>query len=57
MVTVTGVVSDVDWFNNTFENKGQTAGLIVADNGKELMILTEKETVEQAETVSYTHLV
>ena len=34
MVTVTGVVSDVDWFNNTFENKGQTAGLIVADNGK-----------------------
>ena len=49
MVTVTGVVSDVDWFNNTYENKGQTAGLIVADNGKELMILTEKETVEQAE--------
>ena len=46
MVTVTGVVSDVDWFNNTYENKGQTAGLIVADNGKELMILTEKETVD-----------
>ena len=54
MVTVTGVVSDVDWFNNTFENKGQTAGLIVADNGKELMILTEKETVEQAEKVHVT---
>lgn len=30
MVTVTGVVSDVDWLNNTYENKGQTAGLIVA---------------------------
>ena len=54
MVTVTGVVSDVDWFNNTYENKGQTAGLIVADNGKELMILTEKETVEQAEKVHVT---
>lgn len=54
MVTVTGVVSDVDWFNNTYENKGQTAGLIVADNGKELMMLTEKETVEQAEKVHVT---
>ncbi len=32
MVTVTGVVSDVDWFDNTYENQGQTAGLIVADN-------------------------
>ena len=53
-LTVTGVVSDVDWFNNTYENKGQTAGLIVADNGKELMILTEKETVEQAEKVHVT---
>ena len=39
MVTVTGVVSDVDWFDNTYENQGQTAGLIVADNGKELLIL------------------
>ena len=38
MVTVTGVVSDVDWFDNTYENQGQTAGLIVADNGKELLI-------------------
>lgn len=54
MVTVTGVVSDVDWFNNTYENKGQTAGLIFADNGKELMILTEKEMVEQAEKVHVT---
>ena len=54
MVTVTGVVSDVDWLNNTYENKGQTAGLIVADNGKELMILTEKEIVEQAEKVHVT---
>ena len=41
MVTVTGVVSDVDWFDNTYENQGQTAGLIVADNGKELLILVD----------------
>lgn len=51
MVTVTGVTSDVDWFNNTYESKGQTSGLIVADNGKKLLILVDKETVEEAESI------
>lgn len=49
MVTVTGVVSDVDWFDNTYENQGQTAGLIVADNGKELLILVDDAAIRQAE--------
>ena len=49
MVTVTGVVSDVDWFDNTYENQGQTAGLIVADNGKELLILVDDAAISQAE--------
>ena len=49
MVTVTGVVSDVDWFDNTYENQGQTAGLIVADNGKELLILVDAAAISQAE--------
>lgn len=49
MVTVTGVVSDVDWFDNTYENQGQTAGLIVADNGKELLILVDAAAIRQAE--------
>ena len=48
MVTVTGVVSDVDWFDNTYENQGQTAGLIVADNGKELLILVDDAAIRQA---------
>ncbi len=49
MVTVIGVTSETDWFNNEYESKGQTAGLIVADNGKELLILTEKKIVDRAE--------
>ena len=32
MVTVTGVVSDVDWFNNTYENTGQTAEMCIRDS-------------------------
>lgn len=54
MVTVTGVVTDMDWFDNTYENRGQASGLIVAENGKELLILTELGAVEQADSVKVT---
>ncbi len=54
LVTVTGVTSDVDWFNNTYESKGQTSGLIMADNGKELLVLADKKTVEEAEVIQVT---
>lgn len=54
IVTVEGVTSDVDLFNDTYENKGQTSGLIVADNGKELLILVNEETVKTAETIRVT---
>lgn len=54
MVTVTGVTSDVDWFNNPYESKGQTSGIILADNGKELLILADKQAVEEAESIQVT---
>lgn len=54
MVTVTGVVTDMDWFDNVYENQGQSSGLIVAENGKELLILTDSSVVDQAETLEVT---
>lgn len=51
LVTVTGVVSDVDWFDNTYENEGQSAGVIVADNGKELLVLVDNRMVQKAESL------
>ncbi len=41
VVTVTTVVNDTDWFDNSYENSNMTAGLIVANNGKDLLILAE----------------
>ena len=38
MVTVTSVSQDIDWFNDPYENKGQTTGFLFADNNRELMI-------------------
>lgn len=54
VVTVTGVTSDVDWFDNTYESKGQTSGFIVADNGKELIIIVDKKAIEKAERIRIT---
>ncbi len=54
IVTVTGVKSDVDWFNNPYENKGRTSGVIVADTGKEYLILVDKTPIEQVESIQVT---
>jgi S1-C subfamily serine protease len=54
IVTVTGVTSDVDWFNDTLENKGQATGIVVANNGQELLMLTNLDVVENVEQIMVT---
>ncbi|NLL78426.1 MAG: PDZ domain-containing protein [Clostridiales bacterium] len=54
IVTVTGVTSDRDWFNNPYENRGRTSGVIVADTGKEYLILVDKKPIETVETIQVT---
>lgn len=56
VVTVTGVKSDTDWFNNAYESKGQASGIIVADNGQELLILTERKVISDAEELYVTFI-
>ena len=54
VVTVTGSVSNVDWFNNPYESKGQTSGVIVAKLPKEILILVNYEKVIDAESIVVT---
>ncbi|MDD3368692.1 MAG: PDZ domain-containing protein [Lachnospiraceae bacterium] len=54
MVTVTGVSSDKDWFDNTYESKGQSSGVIIADNGVELLILANESAITDAEEIQIT---
>lgn len=54
IVTVTGIKSDTDWFNNPYESKGQASGIIIANNGVELLILTEKKVIADAKDVYVT---
>lgn len=51
VVNVTGVSSDKDWFQNTYENMNQASGLIIADNGKELLILVDRSVTEDVESI------
>lgn len=56
LVTVTGITSDVDWMNETYLSTNQTSGLIVADNGYELLILADQKNLEDAERIRITFI-
>lgn len=52
MVSVMTVTSDVNWINDTLESTGVTSGLIVADNGRELLILAGYGVLKEADSIS-----
>lgn len=54
MVTITGVTSNIDWFNDIQESSNQTSGAIIANNGRDLLILTEYTPLKKAETLKVT---
>ncbi len=54
VVTVTGSVSDIDWFNNPYERKDQTAGIIVARPEGKMLILLNYRNIEQADNLIVT---
>ena len=56
VVTVTSVISDMDWYNNAYESNGQASGIIIGDNGSELLILTEHKVVQAAESLWVTFI-
>lgn len=56
VVTVTGVQSGTDWFNNDYENRDQGSGIIIANNSQELLILTEKKIIVSAQEVYVTFI-
>ena len=54
MVTVTGVTSDMDWFDNPYVSSGQTAGIIIANNSKEYLVLADAAPLAGVETIHVT---
>ena len=48
MVSVIGISEMQDWLQGTFENENSTAGLILADNTAELLILADTGSMGNA---------
>lgn len=49
MVKVVGITSDRDWFDNEYQNEDVVSGVVVADNGKEILILANLKNIKGAE--------
>lgn len=54
IVTVSSVKHQMDWFDNPVESTGQYAGIILAVNENEVVILTERAAVEEADSLGVT---
>ncbi|MCQ2540087.1 MAG: S1C family serine protease [Acetatifactor sp.] len=54
MVTVTGISSEINWLSNTEESRNQVSGMMLLDNGVELLVLTDASVLEGAETILLT---
>lgn len=54
VVTVTSVTSNIDWFNSVQESRNQCSGVIVSENGLELLILTDYSAIKSAERLLLT---
>ncbi len=56
VVTVTGVTSGMDWFDTPYESESRSAGVIFGSNEQELLILTEKKTIVDAQSITITFI-
>lgn len=54
IVTVTGAVSNVDWFNEAYESEGFASGAVFYNNGNEYLILLDRTPIIRAETLTVT---
>lgn len=54
IVTVTSSQNNVDWFNNAFESSEETSGLIYNKTEKELLIMTDADSIHNADDISVT---
>ncbi|MFI3177427.1 MAG: S1C family serine protease [Eubacteriales bacterium] len=54
LVTIESVTSDVDWFDNQYEQGGRTSGFLVANNGLELIVIFHGDAINYNDTLRVT---
>ncbi len=56
IVTITGVVTDTDWFNNSYETEGTESGVIIAETNTQIQILTQRKGIADASKIYVTFI-
>lgn len=51
---VSGITSDMDWFNDAYENKNTAAGLVTARTSSEINILVQSRRISDAQKILVT---
>jgi len=54
IVTVTSVETDIDWFQNPFETENTASGVIIANNGREYIIIVDDQLIEREDNIIVT---
>lgn len=54
MVTVTAITPDYDWAGDAFNSAGSASGLIIAEHGKDILILSDDNGCAKAEEIRVT---
>lgn len=54
VVEINSVTSEKDWFEDDFERKGQSSGVILQTTGSEILILTETDMISDANEIQVT---
>ena len=56
IVGITSVVSDTDWFNNSYEREGLGSGAIIGETSGAYLIMTERKVIRDASRISVTFI-
>lgn len=54
LVNVSAVTVDTDWFDETYTSQSSASGILIGDNGLELLILTNYDHIQKAENLLVT---
>ncbi|MBE5960788.1 MAG: PDZ domain-containing protein [Lachnospiraceae bacterium] len=54
LVTVTAVENGVDWFNDAYETRKDTSGIVIGENKIDLLILTNFDRIQNADKIEIT---
>lgn len=54
LATVTAVESGVDWFDDTYETRKSTTGIVIGENHVDMLVLTSLDKVKSADSIEVT---